>query len=181
MKTERPMKTWPKYARHIKRVKSLDCEESWKSIREKYVNMQVKNWGKVLKRYKNRKKKCNGQITNVKKKPTSVLVKEIQVKTWWETPINNGKIDWFPWNCWPKKNCTMWELWVKFYLRKNDYSLGYNTSDGSEKLLQGGSGEVSIYVILMKGEYMQSNICSFQKVSASHKKQMSLWRILVLF
>lgn len=28
-------------------MKSLDCEESWKSTREKYVNMQVKNWGKI--------------------------------------------------------------------------------------------------------------------------------------
>ena len=33
-------------------------------------------------------------------------------------------------------------------------SPGDSTSDSSEKLLQGGRGEVTLYVILVKGEYM---------------------------
>jgi len=40
-------------------------------------------------------------------------------------------------------------------------SLGYNTSDSSEKLLQRGTGEVSIHVNLVKKEYMQSSTCFF--------------------
>ena len=45
-------------------------------------------------------------------------------------------------------------VWVKFYLGQNeDDSLGDSISDSSEKLLQ--RGKVSIYVILVKGEYMQ--------------------------
>ena len=53
---------------------------------------------------------------------------------------------------------------------------GDSTSDNSEKLLQSGrgEGEVSIYVTLVKGEYMQSSMYFFQKVSASHKEQSSL-------
>ena len=41
------------------------------------------------------------------------------------------------------RKCTMWELWVKFYLGQNEGgSLGDRTSDSSEKLLQrGGGGE----------------------------------------
>ena len=46
----------------------------------------------------------------------------------------------------------------KFYLGQNgDFSLGDSTSDISEKLLQGSKGGRSIYVILAKGEFMQSN------------------------
>ena len=37
---------------------------------------------------------------------------------------------------------------------------------------EAGEGEVRIYMILVKGKYMQSNIIFFfQKVSASHKEQ----------
>ena len=51
----------------------------------------------------------------------------------------------------------MWELLLKFYLGQNeDYSPGNNTPESSERLLQGGKGKVSIYVILMKGAYIQS-------------------------
>ena len=49
---------------------------------------------------------------------------------------------------------------VKFYLGQNeDYSVGDSLSDSSEKLLQSGGREskVSIYVILVKGKYMQSS------------------------
>ena len=49
-------------------------------------------------------------------------------------------------------------------------------------------GKVSIYVILVKGEYMQSSTHFFQtvsaslvKVTASHEEQTSPRRILVLF
>ena len=42
-------------------------------------------------------------------------------------------------------------------------------------------GKVSIYVILVKGEYMQSSTYFLQKVSASHEEQSSPWSILVLF
>ena len=34
-------------------------------------------------------------------------------------------------------------------------------------------GKVSIYVILVKEEYMQSSTCFLQKVSASHMEQSS--------
>ena len=45
-------------------------------------------------------------------------------------------------------------VWVKFYLGQNeDDSLGDSISDSPEKLLQ--REKVSIYVILVKGEYMQ--------------------------
>ena len=33
--------------------------------------------------------------------------------------------------------------------------------------------KVSIYVILVKGEYMQSSMCFFQRIAASHKEQTS--------
>ena len=71
-----------------------------------------------------------------------------------------------------------------FYLGQNeDYSLGDSISESSEKLLQrsgGGGGKVSMYVILVKGEYMQSSTYFLQKISASlvkvtasHKEQTS--------
>ena len=40
--------------------------------------------------------------------------------------------------------------------------------------------KVSIYVILVKGEYMQSSTHFWQKVTASHEKQMFTLMILVL-
>ena len=39
-------------------------------------------------------------------------------------------------------------------------------------------GKVSIYVILVKGEYTQSSTYFLQKVTASHERQMPPWRIL---
>ena len=42
-------------------------------------------------------------------------------------------------------------------------------------------GKLSIYVILVKVEYMHSSIYFLQKVFASHKEQLSPWRILVPF
>ena len=41
--------------------------------------------------------------------------------------------------------------------QNEDYSLGNSTSDSSERLLQRGRGKVSINVILVKGEYVQSS------------------------
>ena len=76
-----------------------------------------------------------------------------------------------------------WELCVKFYLRQyEDCSLGDSASDSSEKLLQRGRGEGkdSIYVIWVKGEYIQSStliflesFCWSYEASASHEKQLS--------
>ena len=58
----------------------------------------------------------------------------------------------------------MWELQVKLYLGQNeDCSLGDSISDSSEKLLQRGGGEDSIYVSLVKGEYKQSSTYFFAK------------------
>ena len=42
-------------------------------------------------------------------------------------------------------------------------------------------GEVRIYVILEKGEAVQSSTGFLQKVAVSHKGQTSPWRTLVLF
>ena len=56
----------------------------------------------------------------------------------------------------------MWELRVKFYLgQSEDCSLGDSTSDSSEKLFQEVMGEDSIYVILVKGEHMESSTFIF--------------------
>ena len=41
--------------------------------------------------------------------------------------------------------------------------------------------KVSIYVILVKGDYMQSSTYFLQKISASHKEQSSPSRIFMLF
>ena len=88
------------------------------------------------------------------------------------------------------KKDTAWEFRVKFYLGQNeDYSLGDSILDSSEKLFQRGRGEkVSIYVVLVKGEYIQSSTyfllktsSSFIKIVASHQEQTTPWRILVLF
>ena len=78
-----------------------------------------------------------------------------------------------------------------FYLRQyEDCSLGDNTSNSSEKLLQRcrGEGKDSIYVILVKGEYIQSstfifleNFCWSYEASASHEKQLSTMKDLSAF
>ena len=45
------------------------------------------------------------------------------------------------------KRCTMWELWVKFYLGQNeDCSPGNNISDSLDILLQRDGGERSVYM-----------------------------------
>ena len=81
-----------------------------------------------------------------------------------------------------KKKSTTWELWVKFYLGQNeDCSPGDGIPDSSGKLLRGGGEKVRIYVILVKGVYMQLSIYFLQKVSPSYEEQSSPWRILVLF
>ena len=62
-------------------------------------------------------------------------------------------------------------LWVKFYLGQyEDCSLGASTSDSFENLLQRSRGEDSIYVILIKGEYMQLIMFIFYEVSAGLMK-----------
>ena len=66
------------------------------------------------------------------------------------------------------KKCTAGRVTSKFYMGQNeDDSPGDSSSDTSEKLLQRGRGKVSIYVVLVKGKYMQS-ITYFLQVSASH-------------
>ena len=74
------------------------------------------------------------------------------------------------------KEYTTWESLVKYYLEQNeDYSLGNSTSGSCSK-----DGQY-MYLILLKGEYMQSSTDFLQKVSASHKEHLPSWRILVLF
>ena len=54
---------------------------------------------------------------------------------------------------------------MKFYVGQNeDYSLGDSISDSSEKLLRRGRGKVSIDVISVNREYMQSGTYFLQKV-----------------
>ena len=78
-----------------------------------------------------------------------------------------------------KAQCESCEL---FYLGQNeDDSLGDSTSDSSERLLQRGSGEKSIYKILVKGEFSVIKHSFYKRYSASHKELMSPWRDLVLF
>ena len=61
----------------------------------------------------------------------------------------------------------MHKVRVKFYLgQSEDYSLGDSISASSEKLLQRGRGKVRIYVILVKGEFIQLST-HFLQVSAS--------------
>ena len=109
------------------------------------------------------------------------------------------------------KKCTAWELWVKFYLEQNeDYNLGYSTLAGLKICSKEAKGKDSIYMILVKGEYMQSSVyvyvcvCVYvyiyiyifvcvcvcvcvksffwsHEAPASHEKESSPWRILVLF
>ena len=89
--------------------------------------------------------------------------------------------------CQLKKICTVWELRVKFYLGQyEDCCLGGSTSDSSEKLPN--CSKDTIYVILIKGEYMESStdflvesFCLSREASASHKKQSSPRRTLGLF
>ena len=79
------------------------------------------------------------------------------------------------------KKCTTWEFQVKFCGGQNeDCSPGDSTSDSSEKLLQRGRwGKINIYVILVKGR--SCNQAHIFVGFASHEKQMSPQRNLVLF
>ena len=60
-----------------------------------------------------------------------------------------------------KAKSTTWAFWVSHLGQREDCSPGDSISDSSEKLLQrggrDGEGKVSIYVISVKGEYMQSS------------------------
>ena len=65
--------------------------------------------------------------------------------------------------------------------QNEDYSPGGSLSDSSEKLLQRGRGNDSIYVILVKGEVHVTRhrillkvAASLMKVTMSHDEQMSL-------
>ena len=59
------------------------------------------------------------------------------------------------------KKHTTWEFEGKFYLEQyEDCTMGDSTSDSSEKLFQEGRREGQ-YVILVKGEYMQSSMFIF--------------------
>ena len=81
--------------------------------------------------------------------------------------------------CW-LKGCTTWELWVKFYLGQNeDCSLGGSPSDSSERLLQRGRGEQSVYKILVKGEFSAIKCLLCKRFSASYEDLIS-WRNLML-
>ena len=51
------------------------------------------------------------------------------------------------------ESCKLSFIWEQ----NEDYSLGDRISDSSEKLLQSGRGTISMYVILVKGEFMESN------------------------
>ena len=52
-------------------------------------------------------------------------------------------------------------------------SLGDSTSDSSKRLLQRGSGERSIYKILVKGEFSAIKHLLYKRFSASHEELMS--------
>ena len=87
-----------------------------------------------------------------------------------------------------KKQSTTWESQLKFYLGKNEKcSLRDSTSDSSEKLLQRSRREGQYIWDFGEGEYMQSGAnfsCRFPLGLGSfstHKKQSSLWRIVVFF
>ena len=79
------------------------------------------------------------------------------------------------------KRCTVWELWVEFYLGQNeDCSPGDSMSDSSERLLQRVSGGRLIHRILVKGEFNEIKHLFYKRFSASHKELMSSWRDLLV-
>ena len=88
-----------------------------------------------------------------------------------------------PWLCQFRKNCTMWELWVKLYLGwDEDCSLGDSTSESSEKLLKRGWGRGrSIYMrFWWRGSSCYQALIFAKKFSVSHKELMSPQRDVVL-
>ena len=74
----------------------------------------------------------------------------------------------------------MWELWVNFHLGKMRTAGWETVPQSSEKLLQKSSGGMSIYVILVKGEFNAIKHLFDIRFSASHKELMSSWRDSVL-
>ena len=85
-------------------------------------------------------------------------------------------------NCWPeKKKSTTWELWIQSDLGPNeDCSLGNGLSDSSEELFWRGEGQ-SVHMWLWWQGMLAGKHTSWQKVAASHQKQMSPLMILMLF
>ena len=78
--------------------------------------------------------------------------------------------------------CITWDLWLKFYLRKNeDCSLGDSTSFSFERLPQRGSGGKSTYKVLMKEEFNTIKHLLYKMFSVSHEELMSPWRDLLIF
>ena len=83
----------------------------------------------------------------------------------------------------------MRELRVQFYSGPiEDCSPGDSISESSKTLSQRCRGKVSIHVILVKGEYMQSSTyfgekieANLMKVTDSYKQQICPLMILVLF
>ena len=83
----------------------------------------------------------------------------------------------------------MHSMRVKFYLGQyEDCSLGDSTSDSAAKLFQRGSrkrryirdfGEGEVHA--MKHILFAEGFCWSHEASACHKKQLSPWRILVLY
>ena len=67
------------------------------------------------------------------------------------------------------ESCELSFIWGK----NEDYSPGDSTSDNSERLLHRGSGGMSIYKILMKGDFNAIKHLLYKRFSASHEKQMS--------
>ena len=57
------------------------------------------------------------------------------------------------------ESCKLSFIWEQ----NEDHSLGDSISDSPDKVLQRGRGTVSIYVILVKGEFMQSNAIFLQR------------------
>ena len=77
------------------------------------------------------------------------------------------------------ETCVLSFIWGQ----NEDCSSEDSISDSSDKLLQRGSGKDSIYVILVKGEYMHyfflsffflvESFCWSHETAASHEKQSS--------
>ena len=76
-----------------------------------------------------------------------------------------------------------------FYLeQKDNYNLGGSNSDSSEKPFWRGGRKASVLCDFGKGRiyairhtFLQNVAASLVKVTASHEKHMSPWKILVLF
>ena len=103
-----------------------------------------------------------------------------QRKTRWTWILywGRGRQDGPDWACVDLKRCTTWKLWVKFYLgQKEDCSPGDSTSKALRNCSKEIAGKDSIYVILVKGEYMRPRI-SFFVESFSWKDLMKLLLVM---